>query len=117
MQACEALRLVFKEQLHSMHHIGSTAIIGIYAKPIIDILIIVYAINAVNSLNEQLEALGYLARGSMGFPGDAISAKAVRCTTRITSMFMNWGTPKYAKTLFLETILIIINRRQPVIVN
>ncbi len=44
----------FGDQLVAIHHIGSTAIVGIHAKPIIDILPVVRDIDQVNRLNPRL---------------------------------------------------------------
>jgi GrpB-like predicted nucleotidyltransferase (UPF0157 family) len=52
-----------------IHHIGSTAIPGICAKPIIDILIVVKDINQIDSFNDKFEALGYVCQGEYGIPG------------------------------------------------
>ncbi|OJW55270.1 MAG: hypothetical protein BGO67_11495 [Alphaproteobacteria bacterium 41-28] len=57
------------DTLQEIHHIGSTAIPGIVAKPIVDILPIVKDIRAVDLLTPALEALGYEARGEFGMPG------------------------------------------------
>ena len=63
------LRPVFGDNLVAMHHIGSTAIPGIHAKPVIDMLPVVKDIAAVDSLNPQMEALGYEPMGEYGIPG------------------------------------------------
>ncbi len=55
--------------LQHLHHIGSTSIPGIYAKPIIDMLAEVSDIHAVDSCNPSLLELGYIARGEFGIPG------------------------------------------------
>ncbi len=52
-----------------LHHIGSTAIPGIHAKPIIDILMEVTALQALDAVTPELEALGYEAKGEFGIPG------------------------------------------------
>jgi GrpB-like predicted nucleotidyltransferase (UPF0157 family) len=57
------------ELLLAIHHIGSTAIPGIDAKPIIDMLAVVNAISEVDSRNAELQALGYEAMGEYGIPG------------------------------------------------
>jgi len=51
------------------HHIGSTAIPGIFAKPIIDILVEVADVGAVDSYNEAMELGGYESMGEFGIPG------------------------------------------------
>ena len=53
----------------AIHHIGSTAIPAIYAKPIIDMLIEVADIDDVDAHNPAMEALGYEAMGEYGIPG------------------------------------------------
>ncbi len=67
----EAARLasVFGDTLLAIHHIGSTSIPGMAAKPIIDIMPVVRRIEAVDALNPGMQALGYEARGEYGIPG------------------------------------------------
>jgi len=67
----EAARLtaVFQPILVSIHHIGSTAISGIKAKPIIDIMIVVTSITAVGTLIQPMASLDYIGRGENGIPG------------------------------------------------
>jgi len=55
--------------LVACHHIGSTAIPGIYAKPIIDVLVEVVDIDAVDVQAPAMEALGYEAMGECGIAG------------------------------------------------
>ena len=63
------LKAVFASELLSIHHFGSTSIPGISAKPIIDILLIVRNIEAVDALAPRLNALGYHGVGEYGIPG------------------------------------------------
>jgi GrpB-like predicted nucleotidyltransferase (UPF0157 family) len=60
---------VFGPELVAMHHIGSTAVPGLPAKPIIDMLPEVRDIEAVDGLNDALSWLGYLAWGEYGIAG------------------------------------------------
>lgn len=57
------------DNLVRIHHIGSTSIPGIYAKPIIDILVEVKDITKVDDFNAAMTALGYEAMGEFGIPG------------------------------------------------
>ena len=50
------------------HHIGSTAIPDIVAKPIIDMLVEVAEIDAVDACNSEMARLGYEAMGEFGIP-------------------------------------------------
>mgnify|MGYP002777060727 CR=1 FL=1 len=53
----------------TVHHIGSTAIPGIYAKPIIDLLVEVHTIKQIDEQTTAMQALGYEALGEFGIPG------------------------------------------------
>jgi len=55
--------------LVASHHIGSTAIPGIYAKPILDFLIEVKDLAGVDEKTPAMEALGYEAMGEFGISG------------------------------------------------
>ena len=63
------LASVLGDEAVAIHHYGSTAIPGLCAKPIIDILVEVKDIKAIDALNAEMEALGYEARGEQGFSG------------------------------------------------
>lgn len=65
----QLLQLVFGCELVAIHHFGSTAIPGVYAKPIIDIMPLVRAIEVVDSFSPVMEALGYAPRGEYGIAG------------------------------------------------
>ena len=64
-----ALARVFGGNLAAIHHIGSTAVPGLAAKPIIDIMPVVYSLEAVDALSAGFEALGYEYLGEFGIPG------------------------------------------------
>jgi GrpB-like predicted nucleotidyltransferase (UPF0157 family) len=53
----------------AVHHIGSTAIPRIYAKPIIDLLVEVKEIVKVDEQNTPMESLGYEVMGEFGISG------------------------------------------------
>ncbi len=57
------------ETVASLHHVGSTAIPGIYAKPIIDFFLEVYDIAELDDKSSALVKLGYEAKGEFGIPG------------------------------------------------
>jgi len=67
--ACTEAAPAFGANLVTLHHIGSTAIPGIYAKPIIDMLAVVTDIELVDQSNAKLERLHYHAKGEFGIPG------------------------------------------------
>jgi len=63
------LQGIFGDRLVSIHHIGSTAVPGLCAKPIVDILVFVKEIETIDDLNPEMERSGYMARGENCVPG------------------------------------------------
>ncbi|WP_245127463.1 GrpB family protein [Hymenobacter volaticus] len=61
-------RQVLGDNLVAIHHIGSTAIPAILAKPVVDILGVVSDLAAVDEATPRLEVLGYIAKGENGIP-------------------------------------------------
>lgn len=53
----------------AIHHIGSTSIPGIHAKPIIDILVEATSLDALDERSGAMIALGYESLGELGIPG------------------------------------------------
>lgn len=52
-----------------LHHIGSTAIRGIYAKPVIDILLVVADLTELDLHADRMVKLEYESKGEFGIPG------------------------------------------------
>lgn len=65
----EQLKSVLKSVMIAGHHIGSTSVPGLAAKPVIDILLEVTALSHLDNCNQALAASGYLARGENGIAG------------------------------------------------
>ena len=57
------------ENVLAVHHIGSTAIPGMDAKPTIDILLVVEAHAVLDASQQAMKALGYIPKGENGIPG------------------------------------------------
>lgn len=55
--------------IDNIHHIGSTSIEGLAAKPIIDIIIESPSLDILDSCKDQFELLGYEALGEFGMSG------------------------------------------------
>lgn len=53
----------------NIEHIGSTAVVGLSAKPIIDILVEVKNLTALDRRSEKLEVLGYQVKDENGISG------------------------------------------------
>jgi len=69
--AAEAARLrrMVPELVIDLHHMGSTAVPGLLAKPVIDILAVVDNVEALDPHRGSFEGLGYEAMGEFGIPG------------------------------------------------
>ncbi len=60
------ITIALGEKIVAIHHIGSTSIETIYAKPIIDILVEVKSIDRVDDQNSSMQLLGYQCMGEFG---------------------------------------------------
>ncbi|EKK7719858.1 GrpB family protein [Cronobacter sakazakii] len=63
------VREVLGDVALAVHHIGSTSVPGLAAKPVIDMLIEVSGLSALDGCNAVMQALGYTPRGEHGIPG------------------------------------------------
>ena len=70
------IALALRENVVAIHHIGSTAIPQIYAKPIIDMLVEVKNILKIDTQSSEIEALGYQAMGEFRISGRRFFRKA-----------------------------------------
>ncbi len=102
-QAFEAeaarLREAFGEELLAIHHMGSTAVPGLPAKPIIDMLPEVRDIDAIDDLNDAMVALGYTPKGENGIPGRRFFSKDLDGVRRFHLHVFQTGDPEIARHL------------------
>ena len=69
------------EYLIDIQHVGSTSILGLSAKPIIDIMAVIRHISLVEQCVKPLEALDYAYKGENGIPGRHYFRKPSDITT------------------------------------
>jgi GrpB-like predicted nucleotidyltransferase (UPF0157 family) len=71
MAAAETVRLkqALGDVLILVHHIGSTSIPNIMAKPIVDMIPIVTSVGALDAHEDTMRGLGYRWYGEFGLPG------------------------------------------------
>jgi len=82
------------DELIAIHHIGSTAIPGIKAKPILDLLGVVRRLQFFDDAPEVLDPLDYRARGEMGIPGRRYFSKSANGPRTHHIHFFEIGDPK-----------------------
>ncbi len=63
------IREALEVPISAVHHIGSTSVEGLAAKPIIDIMLVVAQIESLDGQTDAMAAIGYEAWGEHGIPG------------------------------------------------
>lgn len=71
------LRIALEPFVVTIDHIGSTAVHGLVAKPVIDILIQVADLKCIDDRASRFENMGYDARGEYGIAGRRYFSKAI----------------------------------------
>jgi len=65
----EQIRAALGGVVVDIHHIGSTSVPGLAAKPVIDILLAARSLEELDTHDEAMQALGYEPKGEFGIPG------------------------------------------------
>lgn len=63
------LEMIFGDELTDIHHIGSTSVPGLKAKPVIDMMPVAKNINDVDRYDADMSDLGYEGLGENGIVG------------------------------------------------
>lgn len=87
-QEAQKIKLILGRNAESVHHIGSTAIPGIYAKPLIDILVVVESLTKADALNSEFTNLGYRCMGEYGIQGRRYYWKSATKRTHHIHLFV-----------------------------
>ena len=99
------IKTILKGNCIQVHHIGSTAIPNIYAKPIVDMLPVVKNIDLVDALNPQFEKLGYTCMGEYGIPGRRFYWKSKAKRTHHIHLFEEGSTEILRHVAFRDFML------------
>jgi GrpB-like predicted nucleotidyltransferase (UPF0157 family) len=82
-----------------IHHIGSTSVPGLSAKPTIDLMPLVTDLDAVDAARPRVEALGYQWRGEFFLPGRRYCPKDDAAGNRLFNVHIyrqdNPGVPRH----------------------
>lgn len=101
----DVLEKTLKDVASAVHHIGSTAVPGLDAKPIIDILIEVTSLDALDALNRELQDIGYEPKGEYGIAGRRYFQKGGDERTHQIHAFLA-GVPDVARHIAFRDYLI-----------
>jgi len=98
---------VLGPEVIAIHHIGSTAIPTIKAKPIIDILVEVRYIELIDAFNQKMRELGYQPKGEFGIPGRRFFLKHDEITRTHHVHVFQVGAPEVQQHLNFRDYLIV----------
>lgn len=68
-RSASEVKAALGDSLLVIHHIGSTSIPGIYAKPIIDMLAVARDLRGIDECVERMQRIGYEPMGEFGISG------------------------------------------------
>jgi|SRR5580658_6841702 ribosomal-protein-alanine N-acetyltransferase len=92
--------------LVALHHIGSTAVPGLTAKPIIDLMPLVTSLADLDRHQAHVEALGYGWYGALGIPDRRYCARSDAAGNRIAQLhFFTADSPQVARHLAFRDYL------------
>ncbi|MBN8233878.1 GrpB family protein [Halobacillus kuroshimensis] len=103
-QEKQLLEKIFSPTLVEVHHIGSTAVPGLAAKPVIDLLPVVSELKAVDEAVAAMEEAGYEAKGENGLPGRRFFQKGGQDRTHHVHVF-EVGSPEIERHLVFRDYL------------
>ncbi|HJO93967.1 MAG TPA: GrpB family protein [Victivallales bacterium] len=63
------IRQILSKEIINIHHIGSTAVPNLKAKPVIDILLEVNDVKSLDKYDKDMKQIGYIPKGEFGISG------------------------------------------------
>ena len=100
-----AIKAILGKNCVTVQHIGSTAVKGLRAKPIIDIMPVVKDISLVDAHNAEFEALGYECMGENGIPGRRFYQKGGDQRTHHIHIFEQKNTVEVSRHIAVRDYL------------
>lgn len=100
------LKKVLGDKIIEIHHIGSTSIDGLKAKPVIDILIVINSLREITQIEELLKDYDYENRGQQGVSDRYFFAKG---SENARSHYIHFVEPKsstYYNQVYFKRYLI-----------
>ncbi|MBD5637813.1 GrpB family protein [Clostridium botulinum] len=87
LKEAEKIKNILGNELVGIYHIGSTSVLNLKAKPIIDIMPVVKDITKVDKYNKAFEDLGYEPKGEFGIVGRRYFRKGLENRTHQIHVF------------------------------
>lgn len=102
-----ALKGALGDLLVTVHHIGSTSIPGIKAKPIVDLIPVVTDVETLDTAMARITTLGYECLGEFGLPGRRYCRKTDPATGKRQFQLHCYGedSPEIARHLAFRDYL------------
>lgn len=97
-RAALEIKGIFGDECIEIHHIGSTAVEGLSAKPVIDLMPVVRTIETVDAFSGKMAEAGYMAKGENGLPGRRFFQKGGDVRTHHVHVFQK-GSPEIRRHL------------------
>ena len=92
--------------LVTVHHIGSTSVPGLAAKPIIDLMPLVTDLPSLDRVRKRVEAIGYQWHGAYGISGRRYCTLSDETGSRIAQLhFFSFKSPHVARHLAFRNYL------------
>jgi len=86
-EEAQKIKNILGDELIEIHHIGSTSVENLKAKPIIDIMPVVKDIEKVDKYNDEFIKLGYEPKGEYGIAGRRFFRKGSTIRTHHVHVF------------------------------
>lgn len=102
-QEAARIREILGDNLWEIHHIGSTSVANLAAKPVIDILAVVRCLQRVDIA--AFEALGYESMGEYGLPGRRFFRKGGQARTHHIHLYARASQGEIRRHLALPAYL------------
>lgn len=101
----KAIEKILKDNSLAIYHIGSTAVPGLSAKPIIDIMVAVRSLEMVDAVQENFTSIGYEYLGEFGIKGRRYLRKGGDERTHQIHIFKGDDTHNIVRHLALRDYL------------
>ena len=92
--------------LREIHHVGSTSIKGLMAKPVIDILVVIDDLNNIEEVEERLLDYGYSNRGHQGVEDRYFFAKGPEDSRTHYIHFVEKNSNTYYNLVYFKKYLL-----------